>query len=102
MRVKVYFCSEPIDAKLSILRNNNKISRQAICTIYQLVWESEFKNILNVGRIWLKFRNEEKPFGIPLIQKRNHRTMEVGDIIQIDNEFYMVDQVGGRHIHVVD
>ena len=101
MRVKVYFCSEPIDAKLSILRNN-KISRQAICTIYHLVWESEFKNILNVGRIWLKFRNEEKPFGIPLTQKRNHRSMEVGDIIQIDKEFYMVDQVGGRHIQVVD
>lgn len=101
VKVRVYFCSEPIDAKLSILRSN-KISKQALYTIYQLVWESEFKNILNVGRIWLKFKNEEKPFGIPLRHKRNHQKMDVGDIIQIDNEFYMVDQVGGRRIEVVD
>ena len=101
MRVRVYFCSEPVDAKLSILRYN-KISRQAICTIYQLVWESEFKNILNVGRIWLKFKNEENPFGIPLRDERCHQKIDVGDIIRIDNEFYMVDQVGGRHIQVVD
>jgi hypothetical protein len=101
VKVRVYFCSEPIDAKLSILRNN-KISKQALYTIYQLVWESEFKNILNVGRIWIKFKNEEKPFGIPLRRKRNHQKMDVGDIIQIDNEFYMVDQVGGRRIEVVD
>jgi len=101
MRVRVYFCIEPIDAKLSILRHN-KVSRQAICTIYQLVWESEFKNILNVGRIWLKFKNEENPFGIPLRDKRCHQKIDVGDIIRIDNEFYMVDQVGGRHIQVVD
>jgi hypothetical protein len=101
MRVRVYFCIEPIDAKLSILRHN-KVSRQAICTIYQLVWESEFKNMLNVGRIWLKFKNEENPFGIPLRDKRCHQKIDVGDIIRIDNEFYMVDQVGGRHIQVVD
>ncbi|MFL6323117.1 MAG: hypothetical protein ACJ72Q_21940 [Nitrososphaeraceae archaeon] len=101
MKVKVYFCNEPIDANLSILRNN-KISRQALYTIYDLVWESEFKNILNVGRIWLKFRNEERPFGIPLRYKRSHDKMEVGDIIQIANDFYMVDRVGGRHIEVVD
>ena len=101
MKVKVYFCNEPVDAKLSILRNN-KISRQALYTIYDLVWESEFKNILNVGRIWLKFRNEERPFGIPLRHKRSHDRMDVGDIIQIANDFYMVDQIGGRHIEVVD
>ena len=101
MKVRVYFCNEPIDAKISILRNN-KISKQSLYTIYQLVWECEFKNILNVGRIWLKFRNEEAPFGIPLRRKRSHRNMDVGDIIQIDNEFYMVDQVGGIHIEVVD
>jgi hypothetical protein len=101
MRVRVYFCIEPLDAKLSISRHNN-ISRQAICTIYQLVWESEFKNILNVGRIWLKFRIEENPFGIPLRHKRSHQKIDVGDIIQIDSEFYMVDQVGGRRIEVVD
>jgi hypothetical protein len=101
VKVKVYFCNEPVDAKLSILRNN-KISRQALYTIYDLAWESEFKNILNVGRIWLKFRNEERPFGIPLRHKRSHDKMDVGDIIQIANDFYMVDQIGGRHIEVVD
>jgi hypothetical protein len=101
MKVRVYFCNEPIDAKLSILRNN-KISKQALYSIYQLVWESEFKNILNVGRIWLKFMNEETPFGIPIRHKRVHHNMDVGDIIQIDNEFYMVDQVGARRIQVVD
>jgi hypothetical protein len=26
----------------------------------------------------------------------------VGDIIQIANDFYMVDRIGGRHIKVVD
>jgi hypothetical protein len=71
-------------------------------TIYDLVWESEFKNILNVGRIWLKFRNEERPFGTPLRYKRSHDKMDVGDIIQIANDFYMVDRIGGRHIEVVD
>ncbi|HZA07933.1 MAG TPA: hypothetical protein VE619_09525 [Nitrososphaeraceae archaeon] len=102
MKVKVYFCSEPADAELSILRNNNKISRQALYTIYELVWESEFKNILNVGRIWLKFRNEERPFGMPLREKRSHDKIDVGDIIQISNDFYMVDRIGGRKIEVVD
>ena len=102
MKVKVYFCSEPADAELSISRNNNKISRQALYTIYELVWESEFKNILNVGRIWLKFRNEERPFGMPLREKRSHDKIDVGDIIQISNDFYMVDRIGGRKIEVVD
>ncbi|HET7285488.1 MAG TPA: hypothetical protein VFI70_12470 [Nitrososphaeraceae archaeon] len=49
---------------------NDKISRQALDTIYYLIWECEFKNILNVGRIWLKFR--ENPFGIALRRKRSH------------------------------
>jgi hypothetical protein len=31
-----------------------------------LVWEW-----LNVGRVWLKFR-EERPFGIPVKEKRSH------------------------------
>ena|ERR671931_1348756 len=101
MKVKVYFCTEPVDEKLSILRNN-KISRQALYTIYELVWESEFKNILNVGRIWLKFKNEQKPFGMPLREKRNHEKIDVGDIIQISNNFYIVDQIGCRKIEIVD
>jgi len=63
MKVRVYFCREP-DVQAGILRDN-KLGRQALDTIYDLVWECEFKNILNVGRIWLKFNAEEqKPFGI--------------------------------------
>ena len=79
-----------------------KINRQPIDPVYELVWESEFKNILNVGRIWLKFRNEERPFGMPLREKRSHDKIDVGDIIQISNDFYMVDRIGGRKIEVVD
>jgi hypothetical protein len=101
MKVKVYFCIEHFDEKLSVLRNN-KLSRQALYTIYELVWESEFKNILNVGRIWLKFKNEQKPFGMPLREKRNHEKIDVGDIIQISNNFYIVDQIGCRKIEIVD
>jgi hypothetical protein len=100
VKVKVYFCNEPLDA-IFILRNN-KISRQALYTLYDLVWESEFKNILNVGRIWLKFRNEERPFGMPLKERRSHDKIDVGDIIQIANDFYMVELIGGRQIEVVD
>ena len=71
MKVKVYFCKEP-DIQSVILRNN-KISRQALDTVYNLVWECEFKNIVNVGKIWLKFIEEEKiPFGIALRKKRSH------------------------------
>jgi hypothetical protein len=47
MRVKVYFCREP-DVQSALL-SNNKLSKQALHTIYDLVWETEFKNILNVG-----------------------------------------------------
>src|ERR671918_1365974 len=99
MKVRVYFCKEP-DAE--IILKGNKISRQALNTIYDLIWECEFKNILNAGRIWLKFREEERPFGIPLRQKRRHRKISPGDIIQIDNVFYMVSQVGARQIERTD
>ncbi|MGI0032554.1 MAG: hypothetical protein ACRD97_04700 [Nitrososphaeraceae archaeon] len=51
MKVRVYFCKEP-DIQSIILRNNN-ISRQALDTV--LVSESEFKNIVNVGKTWIKF-----------------------------------------------
>ena len=56
MKVRVYFCRE-IDPQ--IILKGNKISKQTLNTIYELVWECEFKNILNVGRVWLKFREEE-------------------------------------------
>ena len=97
MKIRVYFCRE-IDPE--IILKGNKISRQALNTIYDLVWECEFKNILNVGRVWLKFREEERPFGIPVNEKRSHSRMAAGDIIQIANSFYMVNQVGATQIEV--
>src|SRR5918992_6379764 len=100
MEAKVYFCTES-DSVGTILRAQ-KISRQALDTIYELVWQCEFKNILNAGRIWLKFREEERPFGIPLRQKRSHKNISPGDIIQIANDFYMVSEVGARRIEVID
>ena len=101
MKVKVYFCKEP-DA-VPVILNTHKISSQALVTLYELVWECEFKNILNAGRIWLGFReNEEKPFGIPLKEKRTHATMSPGDIIQIINDFYLVNLIGAIRIEVND
>jgi hypothetical protein len=101
MKVKVYFCKEP-DIEI-ILKSNKISSRQALDTIYDLVWEGEFKNILNVGRVWLKFKEEEgKPFGISLRDKRTHSRISLGDIIQIDKDYYMVNSVGVRKIRLVD
>ena len=67
MNLQVYFFKEP---EVEMIIKSNRISNQALFTLYDLVWESEFKNILNPGRIWLKFKEEDKPFGIPL-GKRN-------------------------------
>jgi hypothetical protein len=101
MKVRVYFSKEP--DTVEIILKARKISRQALDTIYELVWECEFKNILNAGKIWLKFKeNEEKPFGIALREKRTHTGISPGDIIQITNDFYMVDQIGARKIEVID
>ena len=99
MKVRVYFCKEP-DIEINI--KDNKIGRQALDTIYDLVWEGEFKNILNVGRVWLKFKEEDKPFGIPLRDKRTHSKISSGDIIQIDRAYYMVNSVGARKVRLVD
>jgi hypothetical protein len=101
MKVRVYFCKEP-DIQPVILKNN-KISRQALGTVYDLVWESEFKNIVNVGKIWLKFIEEVKsPFGIPVRKKRSHNKIATGDIIQVSDDFYVVHEVGARKIEVSD
>jgi hypothetical protein len=97
MKVRVYFSKEP---ESEIFVRNNKISSQALVTLYDLVWESEFKNILNVGKIWLKFKESKKPFGIPLREKRNHIEIAVGDIIQIADEYYVVDIVGVKKITI--
>jgi hypothetical protein len=99
MRVRVYFCKEP---DVEIIIKGNKIGRQALDTIYDLVWECEFKNILNVGRIWLKFKDENRPFGIPLRDSRSHSKISLGDIIQINKDYYLVNSVGARKIELVD
>ena len=98
MKVRVYFSKEP--DTVEIILKARKISRQALDTIYELVWECEFKNILNAGRIWLKFREDERPFGIPLRERRTHENISSGDIIQITNDFYVVNQIGARKIEV--
>lgn len=97
MNVKVYFFKEP---EFEMIIKNNRISNQALFTVYDLVWESEFKNIVNPGRIWLKFKQEDKPFGIPLRKKKSHNKIDVGDIIQISNDYYLVDIVGVRKIAI--
>ena len=99
MKVRVYFCKEP---DIQVIIKGNKIGRQALDTLYDLVWEGEFKNILSVGRIWLKFKEEDKPFGIPLRDKRTHSKISSGDIIQIGRAHYMVNSVGARKVRLVD
>jgi hypothetical protein len=99
MKVRVYFCKE---SDIDIITKSNKIGKQALDTIYDLVWECEFKNILNVGRIWLKFKEENRPFGISLRDKRTHSKISLGDIIQIDKDYYMVNSVGARKVKLVD
>src|SRR5919202_3074957 len=100
MKVRVYFCKEPDTVEITL--KTHKISRQALDTIYEMVWECEFKNILNAGRVWLKFKENERPFGIPLREKRTHTNISPGDIIQITNDFYVVDKIGTRRIEVID
>ena len=98
MKVHVYFFKEP---EVEMIIKNNRISNQALFTLYDLVWESEFKNILNPGRIWLKFKEEDKPFGIPLREKKTHNKIALGDIIQIADNYYIVDTVGVRKITII-
>ncbi len=100
MKVRVYFCREP--DTIEVVLKAHKISKQALDTIYELVWECEFKNILNAGKVWLKFKENERPFGIPLRVKRTHTNISPGDIIQITSDFYVVDQVGARKIEMID
>ena len=99
MKVQVYFFKE---SDVDMIIKNDKISNQALFTLYDLVWKSEFKNILNPGRIWLKFKEENNPFGIPLRRKKTHDKIDVGDIIQINNDYYIVNTVGVRKITIMN
>ena len=90
MKVRVYFCKEP---DIEIIIKNNKIGRQALDTIYDLVWECEFKNILNVGRVWLKFKEENRPFGMPLRDKRTHSKISPILFRLIKNTIWLVQLV---------
>ena len=88
MKVRIYFCKEP---DIEIIMKGNKIGRVALDTIYDLVWEGEFKNILNVGRVWLKFKEEDKSFGIPLRDKRTHKVVFTdidGTLVDINTAQY--------------
>ncbi len=98
MKVQVYFFKE---SEVEMILKNNRISNQALFTLYDLVWESEFKNILTPGRIWLKFKEEDKPFGVPLREKKTHNKIDLGDIIQISDDYYIVDTVGVRKITII-
>jgi hypothetical protein len=97
MKVRVYFCREDAGAELV----NARISRQALGTIYDLVWEQELKNVITIGKIWLRFRQSERPFGHPLKEKRPHATIAAGDIIEAAGEcYYMVMDVGVKEIEL--
>ena|SRR5215207_1077870 len=98
MKVRVYFFKE-LEGEMII--KNNRISNQALFTLYDLVWESEFKNILNPGRIWLRFKEEDKPFGLSLREKKSHDKIDLGDIIQIAEDYYIVDTIGVRKITII-
>ena len=98
MKVRIYFCKEP-DSGLMVMKG--KLSRQALDTIYELVWESEFKNLITMGKLWLKLDGAPAPFGIPLRERRSHGTIAPGDIIEMGREFYVVMEVGVKKIDLV-
>jgi hypothetical protein len=99
MLVRVYFYKE---SNAEMMSNIQKVSRTALHTIYELVWEVEFKNVLNPGRIWIRFMNEENPFGMPLKWRRHHSKIAFGDIIQIADDFYMVVDIGVKQIQMAE
>jgi hypothetical protein len=96
MKIRIYFCKEP-DAGLLM---KGRVSRQALGTIYDLVWESEFKNLITMGKLWLKLDGSPAPFGIALKERRSHYTIAPGDIIEMGREYYMVMEVGVKKIEL--
>lgn len=97
LKVRLYFCTEP-DAEL--LLKKATLARQSLDTIYELVWESEFKNLITLGKLWLKLDRTQAPFGISFKEKRSHQTIAPGDIIDMAGVFYMVMEVGIRKIEL--
>jgi hypothetical protein len=95
MRVRVYFCKEP---EADMMFRDEKMSKQALDTVFDLVWEAEFKNVITPGKFWLRFQSDSTPFGLPLKEKRSHATISAGDLIQIGNEFFMVTSTGTRRV----
>lgn len=66
---------------------------------YRLLSIFGFK--FDVGRIWLKFaQDEQNPFGIALRKKRSHSKIAPGDIIQVADDYYIVHDVGAKKIQV--
>ena len=51
---------------------------------------------------WLKFVEEEKPFGIPLKEKRSHNRISFGDLIQLADKTYMANKVGIKEIIIIE
>ena len=96
MKVRIYFCKEP-DAGLFM---KGRLSRQALGTVYDLVWESEFKNLITMGKLLLKLNGTPAPFGIALKERRSHDTIAPGDIIEMGRDFYMVMEVGVKKIEL--
>ena len=95
--MSVYFCSEP-DAEL--LLKKDRLGKQALETMYELVWEHEFKNLIPIGKLWLKLDGSTAPFGIPLKERRSHQTAAPGDMILVGGASYMVMEVGVRRIEL--
>ena len=92
LRVRVYFCKEQGVA--------GRIGLAALDTIYDLVWESELKNVITIGRLWLRFRDEARPFGRALKQDRPHDKIAEGDVIQAGEEYFMVMKVGVKKVEL--
>lgn len=97
--VRVYFYTE---SDAGAMKNLERVSRAALYTIYELVWEMEFKNIINPGRVWLKFKEERCPFGVSLKSSRKHSSIAAGDIIRIVDDHYLVVDVGVKKIDIAD
>ena len=51
--------------------------------------------------IWLKFKEEDNPFGIPLRKMKSSNKIDLGDIIQISDDYYIVDTVEGKKITII-